>query len=160
MDLVSTTDMLNCSIPRPSQPQQEQHQPSTFAAYCAQLPAWCSHLLQNIHFKLDEIDLCEALQSGEQLFFVTNGGATDGTGYFGWVAATVCSTLVEAKGHALGAAHLMESLRTESTFILLLVLFLLHFRKFHNVQLSPNTWLQFCDNSTAVKRMQWVNIRV
>ena len=53
----------------------------------------------------------------------------------------------------------MESLQTESVSILSLLCFLLHFSSFHNLTLTPNAWIQYCDNSTAVKRMKWFNLQ-
>eukprot|EP00957_Ditylum_brightwellii_P164570 12529685-Ditylum_brightwellii.AAC.1 len=62
-----------------------------------------------------------------------DGGETDGMGYFGWVIATECSIIVETKEHTSGAQHLMESLCTDSTSILLLLCFLLYSSRFHKL---------------------------
>eukprot|EP00957_Ditylum_brightwellii_P082282 6256238-Ditylum_brightwellii.AAC.1 len=97
-------------------------------------------------------------QSTEQLYFVTDGGETNGVGYYGWVIATMCGILVEGKGHATGLPPLMESLCTESMSILSLLCFLLHYSRFHGLTITPDAWFQFCNNSTAVKRMNWFNV--
>eukprot|EP00957_Ditylum_brightwellii_P155474 11834619-Ditylum_brightwellii.AAC.1 len=81
-----------------------------------------------------------------------------GIGYYGWVVATVCNILTEAKGHATGPKYPMESLRTESTSILSLLCFLLHSTRYYNLCLNANTWIQYCNNSTAVKRMKWITL--
>eukprot|EP00957_Ditylum_brightwellii_P081117 6170297-Ditylum_brightwellii.AAC.1 len=64
---------------------------------------------------MEKEELCLLLQDPEEyLYFAMGGGKTKGTGYFGWVAATVRDILVETKGYALGTKILMESLCTES----------------------------------------------
>eukprot|EP00957_Ditylum_brightwellii_P068411 5193514-Ditylum_brightwellii.AAC.1 len=81
-----------------------------------------------------------------------------GIGYYGWVIATVCDILIEVKGHAPGPKKLMESLRTESTSILSVLCFLLHFTQYYNLHLNANMRIQYCDNSTAVKQMKWITL--
>eukprot|EP00957_Ditylum_brightwellii_P165431 12595037-Ditylum_brightwellii.AAC.1 len=53
----------------------------------------------------------------------------------------------------------MELLCTESTSILSLLYFLLHFSPFHSIQLNANAWLQCCNNKTVVLQTNWFNIR-
>eukprot|EP00957_Ditylum_brightwellii_P053228 4036114-Ditylum_brightwellii.AAC.1 len=132
--------------------------PTSFNEYCETIPPWCRYLLSQVDFIADEEDLCDALESSENLYFATDGGETNGIRYFGWVIANVCNHLLEANGHAPGEQSLMESLQTESTAILSILCFLLHFSSFHNLALTADAWLQICDNSTAVRRMKWINL--
>eukprot|EP00957_Ditylum_brightwellii_P158607 12072421-Ditylum_brightwellii.AAC.1 len=62
--------------------------PNTFSENVNTLPSWSRHLLQNVNMIEDEDDLCEMLQNNETMYFVLDGGATDGRGYFRWVIAT------------------------------------------------------------------------
>jgi hypothetical protein len=90
---------------------------------------------------------------------VTDGGATEGHGYFRWVIATNNKILWRGKGKVLGNPHLMESLRTKSVGMLLMTLFLLHYSKYHNIKVTDNNLCHYCDNSTVVGRMQWFQER-
>eukprot|EP00978_Attheya_sp_CCMP212_P026191 scaffold85696_cov35-Attheya_sp.AAC.2 len=64
---------------------------------------WETHLLDNtreIHGK--EPDLKTNLQMGKDLFLVSDGGDTDGSGYFGWVIANDTTILCQGNGLSLG----------------------------------------------------------
>eukprot|EP00978_Attheya_sp_CCMP212_P021751 scaffold63912_cov37-Attheya_sp.AAC.2 len=53
----------------------------------------------------------------------------------------------------------MESLRTESVGMLSLTLFLLHYCKYHEIELENRNICHYCDNNTVVKRMTWYKAR-
>eukprot|EP00957_Ditylum_brightwellii_P172565 13137371-Ditylum_brightwellii.AAC.1 len=55
----------------------QQHPQQTRLLYTA--PSLVQSLNANINWDLEEDNLCEALQGREQQYFVTDGGATDGT---------------------------------------------------------------------------------
>eukprot|EP00957_Ditylum_brightwellii_P025027 1893841-Ditylum_brightwellii.AAC.2 len=157
--MITSASQPTCSTPRQHITSSTQAPPPTsFNEYCATLPPWCRHLLSQLDFIADKEDLCDALESSENLYFATDGGETNGIGYYRWMIANVCDRLLEANDHAPGEQNLMESLQTESTATLSILCFLLHFRSFHHLALTVNAWLQLCDNSTAVKRMKWINL--
>jgi hypothetical protein len=133
----------------------------TFEQYKETLPSWVQQLISMTEEQVhdNELLLHELLQIQRSLNFVTDGGATEGHGYFGWVIATNSKILWRGKGKVLGNPHLMESLRTESVGMLSMTLFLLHYCKFHDIEVTNNNLCHYCDNSTVVGRMQWFQER-
>eukprot|EP00972_Heterocapsa_arctica_P017610 2603274-Heterocapsa_arctica.AAC.1 len=89
---------------------------------------------------------------GHNLFIVSDGGDTDGNGYFGWVIANEHSTLCQGSGLSPGNQHLNESLRSESTAYLSALRYLLHYHRYHQVTLESSSKLHFCDNKSLVSR--------
>jgi hypothetical protein len=153
------------SIPSPAAiptPTQEQTTPKTFKQYVASLDDWEQQLLSSTQESTEEseYDLHELLTTSKTMYLVTDGGAVEGHGYFGWVIATNSKILWRGKGRVPGNRHLMESLRTESVGMLSLTIFLLHYCKFHNIDLENENLFHYCDNSTVVKRMNWFQERV
>jgi hypothetical protein len=126
-------------------------EPTTFKEYCKTLPDWTQYLLKDITYLDDLDDIHNILQSKETIYFVMDGRETDGIGYFGWVISMALEIVVESKGHAPGLKSLMESLRTESISTLLLLCFLYHFSTFYQLTITPNAWIQYCDNKTIIK---------
>eukprot|EP00957_Ditylum_brightwellii_P048387 3672473-Ditylum_brightwellii.AAC.1 len=88
------------------------------------------------------------------MYLVTDGGTTDGIGYYRWVIATNCDVVITAHGQSTGYFGLMESLQTKSMSILAMVTFLHHFCKFHNITPNTMSWAHYCHNLTAKRRMQ------
>eukprot|EP00957_Ditylum_brightwellii_P189605 14432633-Ditylum_brightwellii.AAC.2 len=101
-----------------------------------------------------EEDICKVLIDEITLFLVSDGGAESSFSYFGWVFGTYMDFIIQHKGHAQGNQTLIESLRTESIGALSLLCFLVHFCKYHCIAMNINLWTHFCDNKTAVKRIQ------
>ena len=71
---------------------------------------WERHLLSNIEETQGGMTLADALQLGLDIWLVTDGGDTDGNGYYGWVIATDTHILVKGKGLSPGNQELNESL--------------------------------------------------
>ena len=114
---------------------------------------WEQHLLQECVENKDALTtlrLCLLL--GHNLFIVSDGGDTDGNGYFGWVIANEHSVLWQGSGLSPGNQHLNESLRSESTSYLSALRFLLHYQRFHQVTLESSLKVHFCDNKSLVSR--------
>ena len=114
---------------------------------------WETHLLDNtreIHGK--EPDLKTNLQMGKDLFLVSDGGDTDGSGYFGWVIANDTTILCQGNGLSPGNTELNESLRSESTAYLSMLRYLLHYQRFHNITLESSSKIHYCDNKSLVFR--------
>eukprot|EP00957_Ditylum_brightwellii_P146693 11166429-Ditylum_brightwellii.AAC.1 len=53
-------------------------------------------------------------KNSKMLYYVTDGGADNGIGYFGWVIATDTRIIAKGYGQAQGNDHQMESLRAET----------------------------------------------
>eukprot|EP00957_Ditylum_brightwellii_P177912 13551396-Ditylum_brightwellii.AAC.1 len=90
----------------------------------------------------------------QELYYVSDGGADDGIGYFGWLIATDTKILIEGNVQALGKESLMESLQAETYGGISLFLFLQHVCVFKNTTTPPNHQLYYCDNSTLIKYLQ------
>eukprot|EP00957_Ditylum_brightwellii_P199903 15239210-Ditylum_brightwellii.AAC.1 len=71
---------------------------------------------------------------GIVLWFVTDGGVTGLSWYFGWVLAMSTKILWDGKGQSEGNPELMESLQSESTSLLAL-----EFNIFTIVTTAPST---------------------
>eukprot|EP00978_Attheya_sp_CCMP212_P027776 scaffold93923_cov54-Attheya_sp.AAC.1 len=121
----------------------------SFDQYISTLPKWTQQLIQSTQEEFQEHQpaLHELLISETALTFVTDGGAIEGHGYFGWVIATDTYIIWRGKGKVLGNPHLMESLRTESVGMLSLTLFLLHYCKYHEIELENRNICHYCDNN-------------
>jgi hypothetical protein len=152
------------SIPTQASPEAPINETTieTFSDYVRTLPDWEQQLISSTRESTDETEstLNKLLTTAEDLFLVTDGGANDGHGYFGWVIATSSEILWRGKGRVPGNRHLMESLRTESVGMLSLTIFLLHYCNFHDITLQNENMFHYCDNSTVVKRMNWFQDRI
>eukprot|EP00957_Ditylum_brightwellii_P055503 4206013-Ditylum_brightwellii.AAC.1 len=150
-----------CSIPAPWRmaPSQTLPTPKSFLQYCKKLQLWEHRLLINVEFLLDQEDIDDILQDDISLYFVTDRGAVDGAGYFGWVIDTALEILVRNKGHATGEPTDMESLRTKSISALSLLIFVCHYHQYKQLKLNADNRIHFCDNKTSVRRLQWHQLR-
>eukprot|EP00978_Attheya_sp_CCMP212_P042224 scaffold253689_cov69-Attheya_sp.AAC.1 len=75
--------------------------PETFEEYLGQLPAWETSLLSCLteeELSITVHDLKQHLEQATNLYLVSDGGATEGHGYFGWVIATGSTVLWNGKG--------------------------------------------------------------
>ena len=100
-------------------------------------------------------NLYQKLQKDETLYLVTDGGETNGKGYFGWVIGNKEETIVKHKEHSAGNSALIESLRTEIRGPLSLLYFVTHFCKYHKITNITNLCTHLCDNMTAVRRTDY-----
>eukprot|EP00978_Attheya_sp_CCMP212_P010025 scaffold24022_cov37-Attheya_sp.AAC.1 len=89
---------------------------------------------------------------GKDIYLVTDGGDTDGNGYFGRVIANDTHTLYTGMGLSPGNQELNESLMLESTAYLSILSFLVHYKNYHQITLEASTKLCFCNNSSLVGR--------
>ena len=98
-------------IPSHSHQQTQPPQPpATFIDYVNTLDKWEIDLLADYNLQYDKEDIIQILDTAGRLYFVSDGGKTDGLGYFGWVIATEMEILVKHKGHASRNPTLIESL--------------------------------------------------
>jgi hypothetical protein len=128
--------------------------PETFAEYIQQNAApWEKHLLRDLEEPTDsELSLADNLKLGKELFLVSDGGDTDGSGYYGWVIANDTHILYKGSGLSPGNQELNESLRSESTGYLAILRFLLHYKAYHQLTLETSPMIHLCDNKSLVSR--------
>eukprot|EP00957_Ditylum_brightwellii_P094741 7214756-Ditylum_brightwellii.AAC.1 len=93
------------------------------------------------------------------MFLVPDEGEINGLEYFGWAIGTHMDVLVTNKGQAPGNPALTESLQMESVGALSIMCFILWSCMFHNIKIQSNIWTHFCNNKTAVKRVQWCQLQ-
>eukprot|EP00957_Ditylum_brightwellii_P138934 10590203-Ditylum_brightwellii.AAC.1 len=84
------------------------------------------------------------------LYYVTDSGADDGIGYFGWIIATDTRIITKEYDQAQGNEHQMESLRAETYGGIAVFTFLKHYRMYYNILHPPNTQKYYCDNSMLI----------
>eukprot|EP00978_Attheya_sp_CCMP212_P034135 scaffold141687_cov34-Attheya_sp.AAC.2 len=100
--------------------------------------------------------LADNLKLGKDIYLVTDGGDTDGNGYFGWVIANYTHTLYTGMGLSPGNQELKnESLQLESTAYLSILRFLVHYKNYHKITLEASNKLHFCDNRSLVRRSKY-----
>lgn len=126
----------------------------TFADYLeTHTEPWERHLLKDTQeIRCHLFELKDHLHMGTNLFFVSDGGDTDGCGYFGWVIATDTHILCNGSGLSPGNQQLNESMRSESTAYLSLLRFLLHYIRYYKVTLENSIKVHFCDNKGVISR--------
>eukprot|EP00957_Ditylum_brightwellii_P198270 15108418-Ditylum_brightwellii.AAC.1 len=89
------------------------------------------------------------------LYYVTDGGADDRIGYFGWLIATVTRIISKGYRHVQGNEHQMESLRAETYGGITVFTFLKHYRIYYNISDPPNKQKYYCDNSKLICRLKY-----
>ena len=99
--------------------------------------------------------LRQHIKYGTNLWLVTDGGASEGKGHFGWAIATDSEILTTNYGNAPGNPLLTESLRTESMGFLSIVRHSHHLCAHCNVTPSQDS-LHYCDNESLMKRLSQV----
>eukprot|EP00957_Ditylum_brightwellii_P089068 6782568-Ditylum_brightwellii.AAC.1 len=115
-------------------------------------------LLRNVKEQyMSRLTLKDHMQLDSTLWVASDGGVTDGLGYFGWSIATDSFILWEGFGHSQGNPLYMESLRAESSGVLSVLRFLLQYTKYYNISFTGQTPLHYCDNSTLCGRMKAVH---
>eukprot|EP00978_Attheya_sp_CCMP212_P015904 scaffold41185_cov78-Attheya_sp.AAC.1 len=135
-------------------PNQESTTAGSFSEYIQRhTEPWEQHLFDHLVEKTEsEISLSEHVKLGSDLFIVTDGGDTDGSGYFGWVIASDTHTIYEGSGLSPGNQEQNESLRSESTGFLAVLRFLLHYQTYFKVEFENCRKIHYCYNSSLVSR--------
>jgi hypothetical protein len=142
----------SCSKRRP-QDKQKTLIWNTLEEFIANnMQAWEQHLLSDIEEMKEGMTLADALRLGLDIWLITDGGDTDGNGYYGWVIATDTHILFKGKGLSPGNQELNESLRSESTAYLSVLRFLVHYRQYHQLTLELSNKFHYCDNKSLVGR--------
>eukprot|EP00957_Ditylum_brightwellii_P207890 15354983-Ditylum_brightwellii.AAC.1 len=91
----------------------------------------------------------------KMFYYVTDGGADNRIGYFGWVIATDTKIITKGYGHTHGSEHQMESLRAETYSGIEVFTFLKHYRTYYEILDPPFTQNYYCDNSTLIRRLKY-----
>eukprot|EP00957_Ditylum_brightwellii_P106798 8147646-Ditylum_brightwellii.AAC.1 len=98
-------------------------------------------------------NLFQHIKSKTHIWYVTDSGADDGLGYFGWAITTNTTILVEGYGQAQGNLSQAKSLQSESYGRILLMSFIKSYKVYYNVTDIPETQNYYCDNITFVKHI-------
>ncbi len=118
------------------------------------LPYWQSSLLQHLNPLQPVARLQQLLESGDQLqlYLVSDGGAKDDLGSFGWELAIGRHILWTCMGPTFGLEP--GSFRAESYGMLSAMLFLDHYLRFFQVDTHETIeHLFYCDNQGLLKRI-------
>jgi hypothetical protein len=128
--------------------------PTDFFDMITNLPHWQSSILAHLESALPVNRLKQLLESGEKLhlYLVSDGGAKDDLGSFGWELAVGRTILWNCMGPTFGLQP--GSFRAESYGMLSVMLFLDHYFRFFQVEVSDNVdHLFYCDNQGLLKRI-------
>jgi hypothetical protein len=123
--------------------------PSTWEDYVQQQPSWIAALLQNVRevFKWNPYKL-HITKIG-----VSDGGAKDQQGSYGWTLNIDQTTAADAKGTVGGNPETMNSFRTEAHGLLSLLVYIQHHTQYHQTATDQHiTFHVYSDNSGLVKR--------
>jgi hypothetical protein len=130
----------------------------------SRLPFWQSSLLEHLEQIQPVSRLQDFLESGDtlQLYLVSDGGAKDDLGSFGWEIAVGRVVLWKCKGPTFGLDP--RSFRAESYGLLSVLLFFDHYLQFFHVDVQETVkHLFYCDNQGLLKRINsyferaWLN---
>jgi hypothetical protein len=127
----------------------------TFANYLDLHTEPCEkHLLKDTEeIRCHLFELNNQLHMGTNLYFVSDIGATDEWGYFGWVIATDTHILCNGSGLLPGNQQLKESMRSKSTpYLSSLLRFILHYTRYYKVTLENSIKVHFCNNKGVISR--------
>jgi hypothetical protein len=153
-DLIPTGSNYQFTRPTPYKRTQKKQKPDTFQDYIKTISKWERQLFLYWEHVKHPDDLKMQILLGTALYYVTDGGADDGIGYFGWVIASDTRIITKGYGQAQGNEHHMESLRAETYGGIALFTFLKHYRIYNEISQPPNLQRYYCDNSTLIKRLK------
>eukprot|EP00957_Ditylum_brightwellii_P102051 7778444-Ditylum_brightwellii.AAC.1 len=114
------------------------------------MPEWERQLFLYWKHITDHDKLKTQMLLGKMLYYVTDGGADGGVGYFGWVITTGTRIITKGYGQAQGKEHQMESLRVETYRGIAVFTFLKNYRIYYDILDPPNKQKYYCDNSTLI----------
>ena len=120
---------------------------------------WRNYFVKNVTHMGRKNELNIQLQTpGSQILLVTDGGAEEDSGYYGWVIATSDSVLITGTGRLACANSQLQSLRPETTSYLACTAFLGQYLGHHNPRVEARI-THFVDNMTVVRRMTAYNMQ-
>eukprot|EP00957_Ditylum_brightwellii_P032536 2465366-Ditylum_brightwellii.AAC.1 len=88
-------------------------------------------------------------------YYVTDGGADDGIGYFGWVIATDTKIITKGYRQTHGSKHQMKLLQAETYRGIAVFNFLRHYRIFYEILEPPILQKYYYDNFTLISRLKY-----
>eukprot|EP00957_Ditylum_brightwellii_P045169 3424734-Ditylum_brightwellii.AAC.1 len=88
MDLMPQGNFLQFTCPTKYKSQRRCQKPDNFQDYINALPEWEQQLFLYWKRITNHEDLKTQIVLGKMLYYVTDGGADNSIGYFGWVIAT------------------------------------------------------------------------
>ncbi|WP_317203152.1 hypothetical protein [Janthinobacterium sp.] len=125
-------------------------EPQTWEQYLDSLPDWEKTLMQKTHEPVSTRGLAEELRdASSHIMIVSDGGAKDDKGYFGWIIGTKHEVLWEGQGPARG--NPMTAQRAEAYGKLSWICFLKHYVAFLDIQVRCEV-SSFCDNMGVIQQ--------
>eukprot|EP00957_Ditylum_brightwellii_P001590 124423-Ditylum_brightwellii.AAC.1 len=101
-DLIPKGNTLQCTHPVKYKTRCKHRRPDTFKQYIKDLPAWERQLFSHWKHITDNKELKTQILLRKIFYYVTDGGADDGIGYFGWLIATETKIITKGYSQALG----------------------------------------------------------
>eukprot|EP00957_Ditylum_brightwellii_P004001 304459-Ditylum_brightwellii.AAC.1 len=94
--------------------RRKRRRPDTFKQYIKDLPVWERQLFSHWKHITDDKELKTHILLCKIFYYVTDGDADNGIGYFGWLIATETKIITKGYCQALGIEHQMESFRAQT----------------------------------------------
>jgi hypothetical protein len=128
----------------------------TFVEYLQSQPEYESLLLQRFEiFDEDIYAVCEQLRVLSEIILVSDGGAIDNYGSYGWVVSTKEGTkIAQGSGSVFGCDP--RSYRAEGYGAKAGTLFLIHCFTYCNVSIPEGPFTFYCDNEGLLKKLQYM----
>jgi hypothetical protein len=124
----------------------------SFTEYIQSLPDHESLLLQQMDLRGQSIyDVCNAMQSLSDIILVSDGGAMDDYGFFGWVVSTKGGDRL-----ATGFGSDPRSYRAEGHGAKAGTLFIIHCFWYCNFPIPPGQFTFYCDNQGLLKKLTYL----
>jgi hypothetical protein len=125
----------------------------SFEEYISSLPDHESFLLRHVDMYGQSIyDVCQKLQTLSDIILVSDGGALDNIGSFGWVVSTTeGERLARGSGSVFGSDP--RSYRAEGHGAKAGTLFVQHCFYYCNMPIPPGQFTFYCDNQGLLKKL-------
>ena len=136
--------------------QEDMNSPNTFQEYIRTLPEHERLLLQHCDILTDDIHtMCAKIQHLNEVLIVSDGGAAEDFGSFGWVMGLWDGTRL-AQGSGVVYGHDPKSYRAEAHGAKASSLFMLHALEYckHLVQDHDRGFHYYCDNEGLLKKLE------
>jgi hypothetical protein len=128
----------------------------SFSEYVQSLPDHESLLLQRVELCCASIfDVCEKLQALSEIILVSDGGAVDDYGLYGWVVGNLDGDRI-AKGSGSVFGCDPRSYRAGGHGAKTGMLFLIHCFRYCHVPIPPSKFTFYCNNEGLLKKLTYL----
>jgi hypothetical protein len=146
--------MFDPMVPAPTLDQTVQF--PSFREYLQELPDHQSLLLQRYEICCESIyDVCAKLQSLSGVILVSDGGALDDCGSYGWVISLSDGTRL-ARGSGSVFGYDPRSYRAEGHGAKAGTLFMIHCFKYCDLPIPAGQFRFYCDNEGLIKKLEYL----